>query len=224
MSKYISLWLSGPMQSWGSSSRSDYRPTSNMPTLSGITGMVRAAYGMKKNEGDFSLIKSMDSYCFITNDTSNSILIDYQNVGAGYSKDMKGFRSTSAKGYGKGNNRQTFREYLLNAKFGVVIKVDNSFDSNYLKYPIFPMFLGRKCCIPDDIIFIGEYSSKQEAKDSIFHKSNTLICIASQLQVDEMQHSEVNATITETQDVPLSANIYGTRKIKTSYEKYEDTF
>ena len=43
--QYLFLWLQGPLQSWGASSRFDLRQTLDFPTKSGIYGMLLAASG-----------------------------------------------------------------------------------------------------------------------------------------------------------------------------------
>ena len=44
------LRLSAPLQSWGSGSVYDNRETDDMPTKSGVTGILAAALGRKRGE------------------------------------------------------------------------------------------------------------------------------------------------------------------------------
>ena len=46
----LMLALSGPMQSWGSESRFTRRATEQMPTKSGVIGMLAAAQGRRRSD------------------------------------------------------------------------------------------------------------------------------------------------------------------------------
>ena len=41
--------LAAPLQSWGSNSKFEIRTTEKMPTKSGVTGMLAAALGLKRD-------------------------------------------------------------------------------------------------------------------------------------------------------------------------------
>lgn len=44
------LRLTGPMQSWGTTSRFDQRDTGKEPSKSGVIGLLAAAFGIDRNE------------------------------------------------------------------------------------------------------------------------------------------------------------------------------
>jgi CRISPR-associated Cas5-like protein len=79
MSKFITLWLSAPMMSWGASSRSKYRDTHEFPTISAINGILRASNGVTREsimekQDELKLIRSecdadnIDNDCIMKND------------------------------------------------------------------------------------------------------------------------------------------------------------
>ena len=51
------LRLSAPLQSWGSESVYDNRETDDMPTKSGVIGMLAAALGRKRSDSLEDLVK-----------------------------------------------------------------------------------------------------------------------------------------------------------------------
>ena len=120
----LALLLDGPMQSWGHASRFDRRTTALHPTRSGVLGLIAAAMGIDKygpNEAEqlalFHGLRLTSVILTPRNSSGRKRLIrrleDYHTV--------TGIRRASGK-VDKDATVQTYRHYLLDARFGVLIE------------------------------------------------------------------------------------------------------
>ena len=164
----LALLLDGPMQSWGFTSRFTRRTTALHPTKSAIVGLLAAAMRIDKNApGEAPLIARLAALKCTTitlpkkhSGTELPILrlIDYQTIGGGYNKStqwMKKPRSASGKTL---ETVLSQRHYLLDARFGVLLKGDRDWleeIANHLRNPAWGVWLGRKCCIPSSPLLVG---------------------------------------------------------------------
>lgn len=127
------LRLNAPLQSWGSESIYDNRETDNIPTKSGVIGLVAASLGRKRTE-------SVD---------------DLVNLQFGVRIDEQGYRlrdyQTTQMGE-KLNANLSNRIYLSDATFLAGLGYDDeSFlrkIEEALRNPVFSPYLGRKSCPP----------------------------------------------------------------------------
>lgn len=166
-SAFLTLMLDGPLQSWGFASRFERRTTGLHPTKSGIAGMICAALGAAKESADERgildglarspmLSVSIPRQGFEGNELPLRRLEDYHTV--------MGTRLAS----GKPNSNAVLsrREYLLDARFGVVIQGSRGLLESVagaLANPVWGMWLGRKSCIPAAPILRGLFATEQEA-------------------------------------------------------------
>jgi CRISPR system Cascade subunit CasD len=141
------------MQSWGHVSRFERRTTALHPTRSGIIGLIAAAIGIDKhgpNEVEqiarFAPLKITTVLLPRHNRTGAELLIrrleDYHTV--------TGIRRASGK-IDQEATAQTYRHYLLDARFGVLLEGAPALLEEIaaaLRNPRWGLFLGRKCCIP----------------------------------------------------------------------------
>lgn len=176
--RWMLLWFEAPLQSWGVDSKFSRRDTLEFPTKSGVLGLVLCAMGASGEQKDllacFSNLKQTvlsfqygkDSF-----DQMNSLLHDFQMVGAGYdSKNRwqnnfipKTEKGTKPNGSG---TKLTHRYYLQNAIFAVLLEVPADLTekiANALQNPVYPIYLGRRCCVPTDFVYRGEFASENEA-------------------------------------------------------------
>ena len=185
--KYLSLWFESPLQSWGVDSKFGLRTTFTFPTKSGIAGIILAALGKGGEERDFLESCSQwneTAFSFSPKNEQNgtTLTTDFHMVGSGYdSKDewqnlmipkkRDGGAPVSADG-STGGVKLTYRQYLQDAFFGVILEIPSSiYDAEMLasalRNPVWPLYLGRKCCIPSSQIFQGLFDSYEEAKTRI---------------------------------------------------------
>ncbi len=147
----ILLLLEGPLQSWGTQSRFGHRDTDFEPSKSGVLGLVGAALGMQRDDGD-TLAKLRELTMAVRVDREGSVLRDYHTAGGGV------FRGQPHRVYGTGTV-VTERFYLTNACFVVALSgSDREFvarAARALQRPKWPLFLGRRSCVPTRPVFLA---------------------------------------------------------------------
>ena len=149
----LAILLDGPLQSWGYSSRFERRTTALHPTRSGLLGLIAAAVGIDKyGVNEAAQLAQLEPLRVVTftlprrNRRSQELLIarleDYHTV--------TGIRRASGKVDGDATV-QTYRHYLLDARFGVLVEGPDQLIGvieKALRDPKWGIWLGRKCCIP----------------------------------------------------------------------------
>jgi CRISPR system Cascade subunit CasD len=182
--RYLLLWLEGPLQSWGADSKFGRRDTLWFPTKSGLLGMLCAAMGASGEQRELleemaDLDQTVISYVRLTMQKSGKtvqhdsepLLQDFHMVGSGYDdtdpwqsmlipKTMEGKKAVG------GGQKMTYRYYLQDAKFAVILKVPDSkakIFADALQNPVFDIYLGRKNCVPTDFVFRGIFDNEKDA-------------------------------------------------------------
>ena len=156
----LALLLDGPMQSWGHASRFERRTTALHPTRSGVLGIIAAAMGIDKHGpdeaarlgrlGDLRVTTvKLDKRDGRGKELPIQRLEDYHTV--------TGIRSASGK-VDKEATVQTYRHYLLDARFGVLIEGSSVLLEEIaaaLRNPRWGVWLGRKCCLPASPVLVA---------------------------------------------------------------------
>jgi CRISPR system Cascade subunit CasD len=143
--KTLLLRLNAPMQSWGSASMYDYRDSDDMPTKSGVIGIIAAALGRKRDD-------SVEDLCTlkfgVRIDAPGSRMTDFQITNMGITNKGK-----------KLNSNLSRRVYLCDATFLVGLASEDEELLNKIEKgcnnPIFSIFLGRKSCQPTQPFVLG---------------------------------------------------------------------
>lgn len=176
-SPHLLLWLEAPLQSWGHDSKFGRRDTMSFPTKSGVLGLVCSALGAGGEQrpllDEFSELKQVAISFIGANKDREPLLSDFHMVGSGYNqKDPWERLLNPKKGDGSnsvgGGTKLTYRYYLQDAAFAVVIEVPNersSLIAEALQNPAWDIYLGRKCCVPTDFIYRGLFHSIEDAID-----------------------------------------------------------
>ena len=173
--KYLTLWLEAPLQAWGFDSKFDLRATLDFPTKSGVLGLLLAASGDSGPQQEL-LARLAEApllaIAYLPKDISKEPqLRDYHMVGNGYDEKDKWQslliprKADGTKAVGGGAKR-TYRFYLQNHFFAVVLGLPDDLAEKFasaLQAPVFDLYLGRKCCVPTDIIFRGLHDSHSQA-------------------------------------------------------------
>lgn len=176
MNSYVLLWLEGPLQSWGDSSKYAPRRTLPFPTKSAIYGILLAAMGAKGAQEE--LLFTLSTYAQYTISFTNpSILVDYHMVGSGYDEKDPWQRLCIPKTQdGKqavgGGSKITYRYYLEDARFAVIQELESTLlnpVTEALKQPTYGPSLGRKSSVPSEFIFQGVYDTFEEATTGALH-------------------------------------------------------
>lgn len=149
------------MQSWGTHTYEDIRPTHGHPTRSALIGLLGACLGIDRR--DLRRKKAL-------NDTVDlAVLVEEPKSKAERVTRLVDFHTVmdSRKVDGTVNKHPivTSREYLCDAKFTVAvgIKLSGEFSLSDLvaavKKPYYTPVLGRKCCPLSEPLFLGLHSS-----------------------------------------------------------------
>ncbi|MGQ0601469.1 MAG: type I-E CRISPR-associated protein Cas5/CasD [Anaerolineales bacterium] len=140
--------LVAPLQSWGVQSHFTIRDTANEPSKSGVAGVLCAALGVDR-EDDAALRRVAAAYMGVRADREGMLKRDYhssQNI----LKAQGGTKETDV----------SLRWYLADAAFLVGLHSDDRalLEELYaaLQAPLWPLFLGRKACVPGEPLFFKD--------------------------------------------------------------------
>jgi CRISPR system Cascade subunit CasD len=164
--RFLSLHLTGPLQSWGFDSQYNRRNTGLMPTKSAIAGMCCAALGLSRGSNkeqeflsSFSTVR-MTAIAIPRKGTKKELpvrrLQDYQTVK----------KTRRASGAINNDCVLTHRQYLTDSEFGVLLEGNAILlceIANALADPKWGIWLGRKTCIPSAPIFAGLKDNEKDA-------------------------------------------------------------
>jgi CRISPR system Cascade subunit CasD len=152
------LRLAGPMQSWGTSSRCQLRRTDLYPSKSGVLGMMLCAKGISRRDSPKEIEALTTLRMGVRVDRGGISDWDYHTAGAriGIRKAEGGIKKTASTG--EYETLLSRRQYLYDASF--LVALCGATDAiracaRALDNPVWPIFLGRKCCVPSEPIFVG---------------------------------------------------------------------
>lgn len=187
--KTILLWLEAPLQSWGYDSKFNRRDTLEFPTKSGVLGLVLCAMGASGEQKELlarfaTLKQTVVSFHYVDGkgnaEQKQPLLHDFQMIGSGYDENdlwQKNLIPKTAEGKSPvgGGTKLTHRYYLQNAIFAVLFEVPADLSdaiAESLKNPVYPIYLGRRCCVPTDFIFQGIFSNETDAEEAAIKKAD----------------------------------------------------
>lgn len=201
------LRFAAPLQSWGTDSRFETRRTDLYPTKSGIIGFLASALGRRRDE-DISDLNQLEI----------GIRVDQPG------EMIKDFQFAQGK-----NSYTTVRYYLSDAVFLVCVGSENKEIIEELKYailhPVFPLFLGRRSCVPSQPIFMGiKQESVEETLYSFRYLGSRSLSNVDHLIIVESINNK-NGITRRVFDEPVSFDIRGrkyvTRLITEQYVPIE---
>jgi len=166
-SPLLLLRLEGPLQSWGTRSRWSRRDTGPEPTKSAIIGMLGCAAGIRRPDwrANGEPVRTLEEWdrdlrFGVRVDRPGVIETDYHTVqGRHWQADGK-MKTASSVGGAKPERAMrepphtevTWRDYLHDAAFVVALASSNQDLLQevevHLMKPKWPLYLGRKSCIP----------------------------------------------------------------------------
>ena len=143
------LRLSGPMQSWGTTSRFDQRETGKEPSKSGVLGLLAAALGIDRdNWEDLEPLTRLTMG--VRHDRPGVLKRDYQTAQNIISADRSKVHATAV----------TTRDYLADAVFLVGLEggdrtlLERALAA--LQSPVWPLALGRKSYVPAESVWLED--------------------------------------------------------------------
>lgn len=171
---FLALRLEGPLQSWGFDSQYSRRNTGLMPTKSAIAGMCCAALGYgrgSQEERDFlapftNMHMTAIAIPRIINKQGKPVELSVRRI-----QDYHTVQNTlRANGAIKNACELTYRQYLVDAAFGVLLEGEAALlgdIASAVKDPVWGLWLGRKSCIPSTPVFAGIWMDKDKALQSL---------------------------------------------------------
>lgn len=169
---YLALYFDAPLQSWGYASKFDRRTSLAHPTRSGVIGLLCAACGIERADvqGLERLEKGLDVDVYAY--ALGSRLTDYHTVGGGYDpKTEAQFICRKGDGEVRQKNGEslatlTYREYLEDSRFGVVVSGEAGLIhelAHHLEDPVWGVWFGRKACVPAARVYEGVHADEDSA-------------------------------------------------------------
>ena len=222
MTKFLLLWLEAPLQSWGVDSKFGRRDSLPFPTKSGVAGLLLCALGASGTQQELlakfaDLKQTVISYARMEKTKEGSyhkidrepLLRDFHMVGNGYDDKNKWEtmlipkKSDGGAAVG-GGTKLTYRYYLQDAKFAVVLEVPEELVKSLsfaLQNPTYDLYLGRKNCVPTDFVYRGIFENEQIALEKaaavVLEKDN----LVEDFRVIDGEHEE--GGIMTLNDVPV---------------------
>jgi CRISPR system Cascade subunit CasD len=169
MTNTLFLRLDAPLQSWGEDSQWSERRTAPEPTKSGVVGLLACALGWDDDGRIGSLSRQITVGVRCDFPGTPSPLIDYHTVGGGFERPQLLTGTGAPKiSSGKPHTEPTQRYYLCDASFLVAVRADADTIASLaraVESPVWPIFLGRKCCVPSRPPFdgMGEFATVEQA-------------------------------------------------------------
>lgn len=172
---YLLLWFEAPLQSWGADSKFGRRDTLRFPTKSGVLGLVCSALGAGGEQTELlARFAPLDMQAISYRKTKTNgqkqarepLLRDFQTVGNGYHgqnpwQSLLIPKTADGKKAVGGGSKLTYRYYLQDAVFAVALQVPSDLAesvSHALQNPNWDIYLGRKNCIPTELVFQGLFA------------------------------------------------------------------
>lgn len=174
------LWLEGPLQAWGHDSKFGVRDTLSFPTRSGVMGLLCCARGAGGPETEW--LQQMSAFAMEvrayarTNQKGDAVtrepaLRDFHMVGSGYDdsdpwQSLLIPKTSDGKKAVGGGAKMTYRYYLQDSVFAVALQVpaDQAETlADALQNPVWDLYLGRKNCVPTELIFQGVFDTTDAA-------------------------------------------------------------
>lgn len=148
--KSVLMRLQGPVQGWSTRIKLGIRDTDSEPSKSGVIGMVASALGMERDD-DRTLASLRDLVFAVRVDRAGTLLREFQTAGGG------SFRGQSYSVFGAAvvpSDRYLLQDACFTAALGgdhdLVERVAQALQS-----PRWPLFLGRRACVPSAPVFLG---------------------------------------------------------------------
>ncbi|MCR4764223.1 MAG: type I-E CRISPR-associated protein Cas5/CasD [Lachnospiraceae bacterium] len=213
----IILRLEGVMQSWGENSKWNHRASSQMPSKSGIVGMLACAMGLERD--DHTIVELGNAITIaVRADRPGLMATDYQTV--------TGYPLLTAEGKPRsgGNTFISRRDYLQDASFTVFLEAEEDWKNRItdaLRDPVWPIYLGRKNCVPSRPVLMEitkEYGSLHDAVNCYPTSDRSVIPMEYELEERDDSLSSYNRT-----DQRVSADrIFTSRRVWRGVTRGDD--
>jgi CRISPR system Cascade subunit CasD len=167
----VLLRFDAPLMSFGSVVVDHHNRTDPLPYRAMLAGLLANALGLtRQDEAELGALQARVRYA-ARRDRVGSALVDYQTVdfdpagpmAAGLGWTTRGVLEERKGGEAREHTHIRYRHYLADAIVTVALTLAPPADepslravSGALRAPARPLFLGRKCCIPSEPVWLGE--------------------------------------------------------------------
>ncbi len=151
------LRLEGPLQSWGLRAHWEERDSAFEPTKSGVVGLLGCALGLRRDDDRLREV-SEALEMGVRVDRPGILLVDYHTTGGAKEPDSEPEGMLNAEGKRKRETDVSKRVYLMDASFLVALRGPAELVAELaaaLRAPVWPVFLGRKACVPTCPVLVG---------------------------------------------------------------------
>lgn len=201
----LAFYIDAPLQSWGASSKFQYRETGSFPTKSALVGLVAAALGIDKHRPDEAMrLRPLATLAatFVRIEKQqfspakkpilNSRLIDFHTIGGGYDKNASSAEKNSIPVKASGapfGTVITRRSYLCDTAFAAILQGDEAILAEVqaaLLNPVWGIWFGRKTCLPASPLSPLIADSRQAALDALLE----MLPDSSPMPLDQFEYQE----------------------------------
>lgn len=178
----LAFYIDAPMQSWGASSRFQYRETNAFPTKSALVGLLAGALGIDKQQpAEAEQLKPVaDLKLTVVRLHKSKIeptrFTDFHTVGGGYNKKTSLWEKMSIPQKASGapfGTVITRRSYLTDASFAALLEGESEFLQKVqaaLLDPVWGIWFGRKTCLPASPLTPTLGEDRQNALDELLDR------------------------------------------------------
>ena len=141
---FLVLRLEGALQSWGESAKWDARDSAELPTKSGVVGLLGCALGLERGDPALAALSAAMRMA-VRADRPGTRTVDFQTVTG------DPLRNAEGKPKSTGNTIISRRAYLQDACFTVVLELEEPWRERVaaaLRDPRWCICLGRKNYVP----------------------------------------------------------------------------
>ncbi|PSK81890.1 CRISPR-associated Cas5e family protein [Murinocardiopsis flavida] len=149
------LRLAAPMQSWGEHSAFGERDTQNVPTRSGLLGLIAAAHGIERGQP----LGELHRLTFTVRvDRPGVRMVDFHTIGGGLPRTRGVLTADGKRQSAATATIVTRRHYLSDAVFVAAVEGPDetvAATEAALRAPRWQPFLGRRSCPPEQPLLLG---------------------------------------------------------------------
>lgn len=168
----VALRLEGALQSWGDHAKWNIRDSGDFPSKSGIVGLLACAMGLERSDPEIVAL-SNNIQIAVRADRPGIRMIDFHTVQGRTLEWWSGkekFGIYTANGIMSKDAILSKRWYLQDASFLVLIETDEPWRERIcqaLKAPKWPIYLGRKSCVPSRPVLDGITTEYEDLLDAL---------------------------------------------------------